>query len=50
VTPVWVDQVKLKCRPLEVSFGGRSDERGSTISVNMEGRSLLLYNAQVGAL
>mmetsp|Transcript_83520 Transcript_83520/g.235548 ORF Transcript_83520/g.235548 Transcript_83520/m.235548 type:complete len:410 (-) Transcript_83520:127-1356(-) len=39
-----IDQVKVKCRPQSVSFGGKQNAQGSIVSVNMEGRTILLYN------
>jgi len=36
-----IDQIKVKCRPLSVSFGGTA---GSIVSVNMEGKTILLYS------
>eukprot|EP00617_Octactis_speculum_P020661 CAMPEP_0185754848 /NCGR_PEP_ID=MMETSP1174-20130828/13434_1 /TAXON_ID=35687 /ORGANISM="Dictyocha speculum, Strain CCMP1381" /LENGTH=339 /DNA_ID=CAMNT_0028433223 /DNA_START=180 /DNA_END=1199 /DNA_ORIENTATION=- len=39
-----IDQVKVKYRPQIVSFGGKLLTPGSIVSVNMEGRTILLYN------
>ena len=39
-----VDQVKVKNRPLQVCFGGTEENHGNIVSVNMEGRTILLYN------
>lgn len=47
------DQVKVKCRPVYVAFGdGKSAQERSTVSVNMEGRTIMLYSQrdQSGAL
>lgn len=49
-----VDQVKLHCRPVDVSVWSKEgvddeeldEEHGSVVAVNMEGRTLLLYNLQ----
>ncbi|CAN0225642.1 unnamed protein product, partial [Ectocarpus sp. 6 AP-2014] len=38
------DQVKVKCRPLDVAFGGKQDQDECIVSVNMDGRTILLYN------
>ncbi|CAM9381731.1 unnamed protein product [Chrysoparadoxa australica] len=38
------DQVKVKCKPVEVAFGGKSDQNEEIVSVNMERRTILLYN------
>lgn len=37
-------QVKVKCRPLDVAFGGKQDQDECIVSVNMDGRTILLYN------
>lgn len=37
-------QVKVKCRPLDVSFGGKQEQDECIVSVNMDGRTILLYN------
>lgn len=39
-----IDQVKLKCKPVDVSLGGKLDDQESTVSVNMEGKTILLYD------
>ncbi|CAN0496499.1 unnamed protein product, partial [Phaeothamnion confervicola] len=37
------DQVKVKCKPMDVAFGGRQRNRDDgVVSVNMEGRTILL--------
>eukprot|EP00904_Undaria_pinnatifida_P000052 jgi/Undpi1/10047/HiC_scaffold_28.g12501.m1 len=38
------DQVKVKSRPLDVAFGGKQDQDECIVSVNMDGRTILLYN------
>ncbi|CAN0388242.1 unnamed protein product [Ascophyllum nodosum] len=38
------DQVKVKCRPLDVAFGGKQNQDECIVSVNMDGRTILLYN------
>jgi WD repeat-containing protein 19 len=38
-----LDEVKVKCRPLNVTFGTQ-DEKESIVSVNLEGRAILLYD------
>mmetsp|Transcript_10324 Transcript_10324/g.39080 ORF Transcript_10324/g.39080 Transcript_10324/m.39080 type:complete len:411 (-) Transcript_10324:147-1379(-) len=42
---IMLDQVKVKCRPLNVAFGGKEFDENSIVSVNMEGKTILLYNA-----
>ena len=39
-----LEQVKVKCRPLDVAFGGKQDQEECIVSVNMDGRTILLYN------
>jgi WD repeat-containing protein 19 len=39
-----IDQVKVKCRPLSCSFGGTDAAPGSVVSLNMEGKTILLYS------
>lgn len=34
----------MKCRPLDVAFGGKQDQDECIVSVNMDGRTILLYN------
>ncbi|CAN0555450.1 unnamed protein product, partial [Laminaria digitata] len=36
--------VKVKSRPLDVAFGGNPDQDECIVSVNMDGRTILLYN------
>lgn len=36
--------MKVKCRPLDVAFGGKQDQDECIVSVNMDGRTILLYN------
>ena len=38
-------QVKVKCLPMDVAFGGKEFDEHSIVSVNMEGKTILLYNA-----
>jgi WD repeat-containing protein 19 len=39
-----VDQVKVKCRPSNIKFGGKQYDKEAIVSVNMEGRAILLYD------
>ena len=38
-----IDQVKVKCKPQSISFGGKENAPGTIVSVNME-ETILLYN------
>lgn len=42
---ILLDQVKVKCLPMDVAFGGKEFDEHSIVSVNMEGKTILLYNA-----
>jgi WD40 repeat protein len=38
------DQVKIKASPQCITFGGKTDDKDSILSVNMGGRTILLYD------
>jgi len=39
-----IDQVKVKSKPLSVTFGGRQTDNENIVSVNMEEKTILLYS------